>query len=382
MSSARSTAAAAEVNRINLFYPLMPRLGTRWARSRPWEGLTIGVNAHLTTLTAALMRELSLGGGTWVVSAADEATTDPAVVEMVRELGIEVYTGGDNVDRHLGVLSHRPHLLADVGFDLIATLLDRAPEAIENVRAAVEITRSGITDLRARKDLPIGVVNINDGQLKSHVENRHGVGEALWGAVRAITGLHLAGRRVLVIGYGSVGQGLAAYARAAGSVVEVVDVRAVRRLAAHYDGFPTPELDDALSRVEIAVTATGAPGALPLSALQHATRDLVLVNAGHGGDEIDVAGLRASALEGVEVGQNCTRYRLEDGPWLSLLGNGHPLNIVTNSGSPEPVLLHFAVLGMTLEWLAGTTVGTGELQAPPEVEEQAAELALAALHGQ
>jgi S-adenosylhomocysteine hydrolase len=84
----------------------------------------------------------------------------------------------------------------------------------------------------------------------------------------------------------------------------------------------------------------------------------------------------------VEVGQNCTRYRLEDGPWLSLLGNGHPLNIVTNSGSPEPVLLHFAVLGMTLEWLAGTTVETGELQAPPEVEEQAAELALAALHGQ
>ncbi len=382
MSSARSTAAAAEVNRINLFYPLMPRLGTRWARSRPWEGMTIGVNAHLTTLTAALMRELTLGGGTWVVSAADEATTDPAVVEMVRELGIEVYTGGDNADRHLGVLSHRPNLLADVGFDLIATLLDRAPEAIENVQAAVEITRSGITDLRARTDVPIGVVNINDGQLKSHVENRHGVGEALWGAVRAITGLHLAGRRVLVIGYGAVGQGLAAYARAAGSVVEVVDVQAVRRLAAHYDGFPTPELNDALSRVEIAVTATGAPGALPLSALQHATRDLVLVNAGHGGDEIDVAGLRAAAVEGVEVGQNCTRYRLEDGPWLSLLGNGHPLNIVTNSGSPEPVLLHFAVLGMTLEWLAGTTVGTGELQAPAEVEEQAAELALAALHGQ
>jgi adenosylhomocysteinase len=382
MSSARSTAAAAEVNRINLFYPLMPRLGTRWARSRPWEGMTIGVNAHLTTLTAALMRELTLGGGTWVVSAADEATTDPAVVEMIRELGIEVYTGGDNVDRHLGVISHRPNLLADVGFDLIAALLDRAPEAIENVRAAVEITRSGITDLRARTDVPIGVVNINDGQLKSHVENRHGVGESLWGAVREITGLHLAGRRVLVIGYGAVGQGLAAYARAAGSVVEVVDVQAVRRLAAHYDGFPTPELNDALSRVEIAVTATGAPGALPLSALEHATRDLVLVNAGHGGDEIDVAGLRAAAVEGVEVGKNCTRYRLEDGPWLSLLGNGHPLNIVTNSGSPEPVLLHFAVLGMTLEWLAGTTVGTGEMQAPPEVEEQAAELALAALHGQ
>jgi adenosylhomocysteinase len=379
MSSERSTRAAAEVNRINLFYPLMPSMGTRWATKRPWEGMCIAVNAHLTTLTAALLRELSLGGGKWVVSAADEATTDHAVVELLRELGIEVHTSGDVKDPHMAVLEHGPNLVADVGFNLVATLLDRAPEQIEHIKAAVEITRSGITHLRARTDLPFGVVNINDGQLKHHVENRHGVGEALWGAVRQITGLHLAGRRVLVVGYGAVGQGLAAYAKAAGSVVEIVDITATRRLAAHYDGFPTPELEDALSRVEIAVTATGEPNAIPLSALKKAGREMVLVNAGHGGDEIDVEGLCAQAAEGVEVGPNCTRYRLENGPWLSLLGNGHPLNIVTNSGSPEPVLLHFAVLGLTLEWLASNTIPNGEVAVPPEIEELAATLALAAL---
>ncbi|MEE2752268.1 MAG: NAD(P)-dependent oxidoreductase [Myxococcota bacterium] len=381
MSSERSTRAAAEVNRINLFYPLMPSMGTRWAKMRPWEGKCIAVNAHLTTLTAALLRELSLGGGKWVVSAADEATTDHAVVELLRELGIEVHTGGDVKDQHLAVLDHEPNLIADVGFDLVATLLDRAPEKIEHIEAAVEITRSGITDLRKRTNLPFGVVNINDGQLKPHVENRHGVGEALWGAVRQITGLHLAGRRVLVVGYGAVGQGLAAYARAAGSVVEVVDITAIRRLTAHYDGFPTPDLEDALSRVEIAVTATGEPNAIPISALEKVGRELVLVNAGHGGDEIDVAGLRAKASEGVEVGSNCTRYRLGDSPWLSLLGNGHPLNIVTNSGSPEPVLLHFALLGLTLEWLAQHPVPTGECEVPGEIEELAASLALTALQG-
>ena len=380
MGTAPSTRAASEVNRINLFFPLMPSLGNRWARSRPWEGMCVGINAHLTTLTAALLRELSLGGGKWVVSAADEATTDHGVVELLREQGCEVYTGGDLHNRHLEVLSHKPDLLADVGFDLVETLLDKGgPEGIERLRAAVEITRSGITTMRARDSLPIGVVNLNDSQLKNHVENRHGVGESLWDSVRQITGLHMAGRRVLVVGYGAVGQGLAAYAKAAGSVVEVVDRKSVRRLAAHYDGFETPTLSEGLKRADIAVTATGERGALSLEDMKGIRNDLVLVNAGHGDDEIDVDALIASAVEGVEVGPLCTRYRLKNGPWLSLLGGGHPLNIVTNSGSPEPVLLHFAVLGLTLEWLTKHEIPLGERPIPDFVEEEAATLALAAL---
>ena len=91
----RATAAAAEVARINTFFPLLPQLGLRWAAKRPWEGMTVAVNAHLTTLTAALVRELALGGGTWVVCAANEATTDPGVVELLRQQGIQVETGRD-----------------------------------------------------------------------------------------------------------------------------------------------------------------------------------------------------------------------------------------------------------------------------------------------
>lgn len=377
----RSTEAAAEVDRINTFFPLMPKLGLRWARTRPWENLTVAVNAHLTTLTAALLRELTLGGGRWVVCAANVHTTDAGVVELLRAQGIEVVHGRDrdNHDRHLATIAHGPDLVADVGFELLNTLLTRSPEHIANVKGAVEITRTGINRLRQVRELPFGVVNINDSELKHNVENRHGVGEGLWPCLTDITGMHLAGRRVLVVGYGPVGQGVATYARARGASVEVVELDPIRRLVATYDGYPTPSAEEGLKRADIAVTVTGQPGAIGVAQLRKAGSDLLLVNGGHGADEIDVAGLEAAAVRGDQLGPHCVRYQLRDkGPWLTVLGGGNPLNIVLNAGSPEPVLLHFALLGLTLEWLAKSTLSPSEVIVPRSLQAEVATLALTA----
>lgn len=378
-SDDRALRAEAEIGRINSFFPILPRLGNRWAASRPWEGRTLALNLHLTTLTGALVRELTLGGGTFVICAANPATTDPGTVQFLRNQGIEVYTGGDMEDRHVQALDHQPDLIVDVGFDVLGALFDRRPKQLEGVRGAIEITRSGITRLRERKNPPFPVVNINDGRLKNAVENRHGVGEAFWQAVARLTGMHLSGRRVAVIGYGPVGKGLAAYARAAGLCVEVIERDPVQRLFAHYDGYPTPQLDDALSRVGLVVTATGAGGVLGVDQLARAKDGIVLANAGHGGDEIDVASIQRAAVRVDNVAEHVVRYRLEGGPRVTVLGGGHPLNIVLNSGSPEPVLLHFAVLGLALEWLARTEVPAGEILVPDEIEDRAAALALEAL---
>jgi adenosylhomocysteinase len=382
MADERAFEAEREVGRIHAFFPILPALGNRWAASRPWEGRVVALNLHITTLTAALVRELALGGGTFVVSAANPHTTDPGSVDLLRSLGFEVYTGGDMEDRHLQVLAHDPDLVVDVGFELCQVLLDRRPDLARKM-SAIEITRSGIHRLRTHRDLPFPVVNINDGRLKAAVENRHGVGVGVWDAVTELTGMHLAGRRVLVVGYGPVGMGLAAYARASGMAVEVVEVDPIRRLFAHYDGFPTPSLDDGMRRADILVTATGRDGAITIDQLEsHARSGLVLVNAGHGGDEIDVDGIQRAAERVDHIGDQVARYRLTNGRRLTLLGQGHPLNIVLNSGSPEPVLLHFAVLGLTLEWLAGQEHGTlspGEHVVPDGIEAQAASSALGAL---
>ena len=378
-SDPRATIAAAEISRINAFFPIMTILGNAMAASRPFEGKTIALSGHLTTLTGALIRELSLGGGKWVVCSVNHATTDHGVVAMLRANGTTVYTLGNREDAYRQALDHNPNLIADVGADIMSTLLRERPDLIEQIEGAVEVTRSGISVLRTFDALPFGVVNINDGILKPAIENRHGVGEGLWQAVQNLTGMHLSGRRIGVVGYGPVGKGVAAYARAAGANIEVAEPSPIRRLIAHYDGFPTPSVEEMLPRVGVIVTCTGTPNSVDVDMLKQAREGLVLINAGHGNDEIDVAGIMANATAGDEVSDHVVRYSIENGPRVVLLAQGHPLNIVTNSGSAEPVLLHFALLGLTLEWLAQNSLEPGEHRIPDGLEERAASLALQAL---
>ena len=377
-TDSRAAVAAAEISRINAFFPLMPTLGLRWAATRPFDGLTIGMCAHLTTLTGALIRELAYGGGTWVICAASEATTDHAVVDLLRDSGLSVYTLGSRKDALLQVLDHNPTLISDVGADLLTTLIRRRPEQVSEVRGAVEATRSGILRLREHA-LPFGVVNLNDSRLKEAVENRHAVGEGLWHAVQSLTGMHLSGRRVGVVGYGPVGRGVAAYARAAGANIEVVETDPVRSLCAHYDGYPTPTLADCLGRTGIVVTCTGQRHVLRPEQLRACRDGLVLINAGRGGDEVDVDGIRSVAVSVDHIADHVIRYKLDGGPGVVVLGDGYPLNIVTNAGSPEPVLLHFAVLGLTLERLTGQNLSPGEHRVSEDIENEAAAMALRAL---
>jgi len=363
----------AELGRIDTFFPVLSGLGDGWAARRPWEGLTVGLHLHLTTLTAALVRELALGGGRWICSAANPSTTDPGVVAYLRDLGVEVYSGSGVEDGLAATVDAAPELFADVGFALGA----RLAAAGARPRAGVEITRSGVSRLRSA-NLLFPVVNINDGRLKPAVESRHGVGEGLWQSYTVLTGCHLAGRKVLVVGYGAVGAGVAAYARSGGASVEVVDPDPVRRLVAQYDGFPTPPLAEGVRRAQVLVTASGGRHCLPIAALRGARDGAVLINAGHGADEIDVAALAAEADAVDQIGPRVVGYRLPAGPKLVVLAGGNPLNIVMNSGSQEPVLLHFVVLGLTLEWLVGRALPAGEVALPAAIEAAAAEAALAA----
>jgi adenosylhomocysteinase len=382
MSDDGAVDARAETKRINAFYPILPRLGNQWAESRPWAGHTLGLNLHLTAPTAALVRELVRGGASVVISDAAAHPPLPGAADFLRELGADVYTA-DAPDRLLKVLDHQPDLLVDTGFDLIEALLEKRPT--HKVRAAIALSHAGIERLRAMKSEPdLPVLNVTDGRLRDAVENRHGVGEGVWQAVTQLTGMHLAGRRLVVIGYGPVGRGLAAYARAANMSVEVVESDHIRRLFAHYDGYPTGRLEDALASAAFVVTATGRSNALPLDALRHAPSGVVLLNAGHGRDEIDVKALKNAAQAVEHVAEQVVRYHMEsDGPdrTITVLGDGNPLNIVTNSGSPEPILLHLAVLGLALEWLAGRdALPPGETVVPNDIETRAATVALEALH--
>ncbi len=365
---------SSELDRISTFFPILRDLGLRWASTRPWHGRTIAMHLHLTTLTATLVRELTLGGGRWVLAAANPATTDLGVARYLRDLGVEVHSGGGARDGLHAMVAARPHLFADVGFPLGEALA----RAGASPAGGVEITRSGVTRMRELGPLPFPVMNINDGRLKPAIENRHGVGEGLWQSFTQLTGMHLAGRRVCVVGYGTVGSGVAAYARSGGAQVEVWETDPVRRLVAHYDGYATLRGPQELRRAQVIVTATGFKSTLNLDMLRAARDGAVIINAGHGGDEIDIDGLRSGASAVDQVSPRVVRYTLE-GRTLVVLGDGHPLNIVMNSGSQEPVMLHFAVLGLALEWFTRNSPPPGEVLLPRTIEEEASLAALRAL---
>lgn len=370
-----SQRVRTELGRIDAFFPILSTLGNQWAASRPWEGLTIALHLHLTSITAGLVRELVLGGGTWIVSAANPATTDKEVVGFLRGLGVDVHSGGGAEDGIAAAVAASPTLFADVGFALGEGLL----AAGVHPRAGLEITRSGVARMRALGDLPFPVLNLNDGQLKPAIENRRGVGEGLWPGFTSVTGMHLSGRRVLIVGYGPVGSGIAAQARALGAAVRVADPDPIRRLVAHYDGFDTPSPEAGLGDAEIVVTASGQANTLDARALSMCADGAILLSAGHGGDELDLDWLRAEAESEEQVGPHVIRYCLPSGHALAVLAGGNPLNIVLNSGSPEPVLLHFALLGLGLEWLARVDCKAGEIPLPLELERAAARAALRAM---
>jgi adenosylhomocysteinase len=371
--------AERDIGTTKAFFPILPTLGNRWAARRPWEGMVVGLNVHLTTLTASLVQELMLGGATCVVSAANPGTTDPGTVQLLRNQGVEVYTGGDMEDRHLQVLAHSPTLLIDSGYELVTTCLEKCPERAALIRGAVELTKTGIDRMRAHAKAPFPVVNAHDIRLRDAFQHRHGIGQAIWEAVGRLTGMQLSGRRVAVLGYGHVGRGIAAWGRNTGMAIEVVELDPVRRLYAHYDGFPTPTLRDALSRVDLVVTATGKRDAVPLDMLADARDRVVLLNAGTGGSEVDVKGIKRNAERVDHIADGVIRYRLETGRTVTVLGDGHPLNIVLNSGSPEPVLLHFAVAGLAIEWVATAQLEWGEVAVPEALEDEAARIALKSL---
>ncbi len=359
-----------ELARIQTFFPALSLLGNRLAAERPFDGLTIGLNMHLTTLTATLVRELMLGGGRFVVAAANPATTDGAVVEYLRDLGVDVHAGTGRSDAQSPVIAAAPHLVGDVGFGLGDAMV--ASRYVPRL-GLVEITGTGVARMRGHSGLQFPVLNINDGRLKKAIENRHGVGEGLWQAFTALTGQHLAGRRVRVIGYGRVGAGVAAYARSGGAVVEVVDTDPVRRLIARFDGH-VPVDAEAVTRPQVVVTASGAKGALTLAEMAILPEDAVLINAGHNPDEIDVTALADEASEVDHIGPRVVRYRHPKGGHLVVLGGGSPLNIVMNAGSNEPVLLHFTLLALGLRWLVEAPRPNGENRLPPDLEQQVARL--------
>jgi adenosylhomocysteinase len=370
-ASENGTAGTARIDWVRHSCRLLGQISAEFARTRPFDGLTIGTGIHLEPKTVALLLTLAEGGAR-VVATGNLSSTQADTVAYLQARGVEV-AGGPTTDqdRHDGYLRQvmvaRPDLLLDNGGDLFVRYL---ADPYPGLRGGTEETTSGrmrLAPLAGQLRMPLLV--INDSPIKQFAENRHAVGQSVLESYLRMTNRLTNGRRVAVFGYGACGKGVAANFRNAYALVSVVEIDPVTRLEASLDGFAVPDRDEALRDADIVITVTGAESVITERDLHLFHDDAVLLNAGHFPREIAVDAItRAAIVTGRSAAaEGITTLHLTDGRRIHLLADGHMVNLSGPrplGNSVESMDLGFSLQARCLEAIATGRLGEGHTVVP------------------
>jgi adenosylhomocysteinase len=373
------TDIANQLDFVTDHMPIVGSIRKRFATEQPFAGLTLVVRIHVEPKTAVLIRALR-DGGARVVALGNKGTTNDALAELLRGEAIEVL--GERADDDFVIDSNLDKLAAlrpDVVLDNGAELIERLVAAGDHPRGATEETTSGAFTLRGllAGKVPFPVIVINDSPLKAIVENKHGVGQSVIESIRLATNTLIQRRRLVVLGYGWCGRGIAMYGKAAGADVAVVEPDAVKALEAAIDGFAVSELEDELERGDVFVTATGHVGVISAGHIAAMKDNALLANAGHFDTEIDMVGLRNAARAVRPRGADIRRYELDGGRSVDVIAEGKMVNLAvggSRGNSIEIMDLGFSLQALSLERIAlhPESLELGDQAVPADIDETVA----------
>jgi adenosylhomocysteinase len=370
--------------------PVLRQIRERFARERPLSGSRIAACLHVTSETAALVRTLMAGGGEVALCASNPLSTQDEVAAALAEEGVRVFAvrGEDRETyyRHIQqALEIEPHLTLDDGADLVTTLHRERTNLLGTVVGGTEETTTGVLRLRAMARegiLRYPIVAVNDAKTKHWFDNRYGTGQSALDGILRATNLLLAGRKVVVCGYGACGRGVAARARGLGAHVIVTEVDPLPALEAVMDGFAVMPSLEAARVGEVFVTVTGNRGVLRREHFEEMRDGAVLANAGHFNVEIDLDALQAMSVRRRRVREHVDEYTLPDGRRLYVLAEGRLVNLAAAEGHPAAVMdMSFANQALCVEWLvrAGRDLPPQVYPVPEEIDRQVAALKLRAM---
>jgi adenosylhomocysteinase len=369
--------------------PILNRLEARFAAERPFARKRIAVCIHLEAKTAYLALTLRAGGAEVAVTGSNPESTKDDVVAALAAEGLHVYArhgaSPDEMRRYMGLaLELAPHVVIDDGGDLVELLHESHRRFGADMLGACEETTSGVLRARARAKagaLRFPVVLVNNARCKYLFDNVHGTGQSVWDAVMRSTNLVLAGKTVVIVGYGWCGRGCALRAQGLGAHVVVCEVDPIKAADALMHGYGVLPLNEACRVADLVLTVTGVRHTLRAEHFPLLKSNALLANAGHFWEEIDVASLAVLAVERKALRANVEGFRLPNGRWLNLLGGGHIVNIACGDGHPAEIM----DMSFALQLLAARHVvlEAGRLAAdchpvPAAIDEQVARLKLAA----
>jgi adenosylhomocysteinase len=388
-------AGEARIDWARRAMPVLGLIGERFAAEQPLAGLTIAACLHVTAETAVLIGALRAGGARVSLAASNPLSTqDDTAAALAADGGVGVFARA-GVDRatyyaHIAsALSHAPDLVVDDGGDLVNTLHTERPDLLAAVRGGCESTTTGVIRLRrmaASGALAFPVVAANDTPTRRMVDNTCGTGQSVLDGILRATNTLVAGKTVVVAGFGACGQGIASRVRGLGGQVIVTEIDPVRALDAVLRGFRVLPMAAAARIGEMFVTATGSRDVITAEHMAVMPDGALLANAGHFDVEIDVRALDLLA-DGVnqDVRPHADEYILTDGRRLLLLAEGRLVNLVAAEGHPAAVMdVSFGIQALALAWLAGRTLpGPGEkasvLDVPGAIDAEIARLKLASV---
>ena len=373
--------------------PVLRDIGSDFAREKPFAGLKIALSVHLEAKTAYLCRVLEMGGAEMHVTGSNPLSTQDDVAAALAAKGMDVHAvygcSDEEYQAHLrSVLSVGPNIIIDDGGDLVHLMHTEFTDLIPQVIGGCEETTTGIHRLHARARagvLPFPMMNVNDAKCKHYYDNKYGTGQSVWDAIMHTTNLLVAGKTVVVAGYGYCGRGVAMRAKGMGANVIVTEIDPIKALEASMDGCRVMPMDEAAPQGDLFVTTTGCRDVLTRRHFEVMKNNAFLSNAGHFNVEVDCEALADMAVRVYPRRQDITGYELADGRTLNLLAEGRLVNLASGNGHPAEIMdTSFSVQALALEYLLhhASELGKQVYDIPEEIDREVSRLKLhgAGLH--
>jgi len=348
------------INWVKGYMPLLNQLEKEFSKERPFEGKKIAVSVHLEAKTAYLCLVLAAGGAQVSVTGSNPLSTQDAIAAALVEEGLNVYawhgaTAEEYVQHLNKTLDCNPDIIIDDGGDLVHLLHTSRKELKKNIIGGCEETTTGVLRLRALEKegiLGFPMISVNDAYCKYLFDNRYGTGQSVWDGIMRTTNLIIAGKNVVVAGYGWCGRGIAMKAKGLGANVIVTEVNHIRAIEAVMDGFRVMTMDEAASIGDIFITATGCKQVIVGRHFKKMKNGVLLANAGHFDVEIWKPDLEALAVEKRPMRKNIEGYVLEDGRILNLMAEGRLVNLASGDGHPAEIMdMSFALQALSARYL-------------------------------
>jgi adenosylhomocysteinase len=369
--------------------PLLRGFEEEFIKTKPFEGIKISLSVHLEAKTAYLCKVLAAGGAQMSVTGSNILSTQDDIAAALVEDGLMVFAyhgaTAEEYNRHIEMsLEHKPNIIIDDGGDLVGLIHNTRPDLGEETWGGCEETTTGVIRLKAMERegiLKFPMVAVNDAQCKHLFDNRYGTGQSVWASIMTNTNLIVAGKTVVVAGYGWCSRGIAMRAAAMGANVIVTEIDPVKAIEARMDGYSVMTMAKAAPLGDMFVTATGCTHTISVEHILTMKDKAILSNAGHFNCEIDMDGLEKVAVDKMETRKNIMGYKLQNGRMVHVIAEGRLVNIAAADGHPAEIMdMSFAVQTLSALYIKDNhmTLKKGVIDVSAEIDEVVSTRKLAA----